>query len=213
MTESTEKTKGNKKPTSHREVILEPKDLTPAYSVTSLTEETVSNETPILKVFKIHDKATIPTKASDKASCFDVYVGFEARYNYEHLGEDSLKIVSYTKDKSLIVYPKSRALIPTGIRLDIPEGYEVFLYSRSGLSFVDGLILTNSVGIIDEDYRGELFISVTNTSSRRVVINNGTRIAQLQLRKRQDFIVEEVKEYDVNKTKRATGGFGSTGEN
>lgn len=208
MTESTEKTKGNKKPTSHKEVILEPKDLTPAYSVTSLTEE--SNT---LKVFKIHNKATIPTKASDKASCFDVHAGFESKQEYKQFGEDSLEIVSYTKENSLTIYPKARVLIPTGIRLDIPEGYEVFLYSRSGLSFVDGLILTNSVGIIDEDYRGELFISVTNTSSRSVVISNGTRIAQLQLRKRQDFIVEEVKEYDVNKTKRATGGFGSTGEN
>ena len=95
-----------------------------------------------------------------------------------------------------------RVLIPTGLILDIPEGYSVRLHSRSGLAWKDGVYLTNCEGIIDYDYVEPVFVMMTNISQSPKTINNGDRICQAEL--------VEIPEPPTRKTER-DGGFGSTG--
>jgi len=108
--------------------------------------------------------------------------------------------------------PGERALIPTGLFADIPEGFYLAIHSRSGLSFKQGLILTNGVAVIDADYVEEIFVSLTNNTGTRVVIEDGDRIAQFVLMP----VVKPLTGWKVldkkpnQKTSRA-GGFGSTG--
>lgn len=105
--------------------------------------------------------------------------------------------------------PGARALISTGLRLEIPEGYEVQVRPRSGLALKHGLTLPNSPGTIDSDYRGPLGVIVQNGGQERFVIEHGMRIAQLVVAPvtRGDFCLAD----DLNETARGTGGFGSTG--
>lgn len=102
-----------------------------------------------------------------------------------------------------------RQLIPTGIKLEIPKGYEVQVRPRSGLAIKHGLTLLNSPGTIDSDYRGEIKVILVNLSSEPFVVNNGERIAQLVLQKVYQMDLKEVDE--LNETSRSSGGFGSTG--
>lgn len=102
-----------------------------------------------------------------------------------------------------------RALIPTGIALQIPAGYGGFVFPRSGLSMRGGITLCNAVGVIDSDYIGELKIAVHNISKEDYTIQNGDRIAQLVF---LPIAVGEWKECDsLEETDRGEGGFGSTG--
>lgn len=101
-------------------------------------------------------------------------------------------------------------LIPTGIYLEIPEGYCVKIFSRSGLADKKGLHLSNGVGIIDSDYRGQIFVSLYNGSQVTQYVETGDRIAQMKIEK------VELIEWDVvdklTETDRGIGGFGSTGD-
>jgi dUTP pyrophosphatase len=105
--------------------------------------------------------------------------------------------------------PLQRALIPTGIFMEIPNGYEVQVRPRSGLAFKNGITCLNSPGTIDSDYRGELKVLLINLSNETQVINNGDRIAQLIVAKVEKAILEVVD--NLNETIRAAGGFGHTG--
>jgi dUTP pyrophosphatase len=101
-------------------------------------------------------------------------------------------------------------LIPTGISLQIPEGYCAKIFARSGLADKKGLAPSNCVGIVDSDYRGQVFVSLYNSSQVTQYIEAGDRIAQLVLEKVERIqwdVVEELKD-----TGRGIGGFGSTGE-
>lgn len=102
-----------------------------------------------------------------------------------------------------------RALIPTGIALEIPKGYGGFVFPRSGLSYRSGITMCNSVGVIDCDYTGELKIAVHNISDQEYTIEPGDRIAQLVFL--PVGIAELVECEDLNHTERGSGGFGSTG--
>lgn len=103
-----------------------------------------------------------------------------------------------------------RELISTGIKLEIPKGYEVQVRPRSGLALKHGITILNSPGTIDSDYRGEIKIIVVNLSKERYTIENGERIAQLVIQKVYQMKLEEVKE--LSETQRASGGFGHTGK-
>jgi dUTP pyrophosphatase len=105
--------------------------------------------------------------------------------------------------------PLQRMLIPTGIFIEIPEGYEVQVRPRSGLAFKNGLTCLNSPGTIDSDYRGELKVLLINLSNEMQTINNADRIAQLVVAKVEIATLELVTE--LNDTVRAAGGFGHTG--
>ena len=105
--------------------------------------------------------------------------------------------------------PGARALVPTGLRLAVPEGYEAQIRPRSGLALRHGLMLPNSPGTIDSDYRGELQIVVMNAGSEPIRIERGMKIAQLLLMPVPRVAWRECAELD--ETERGEGGFGSTG--
>ncbi len=103
-----------------------------------------------------------------------------------------------------------RVLIPTGIAIALPDGYEAQIRPRSGLAIKHGITVTNAPGTIDADYRGEIFVSLINLSNETFTITRGTRIAQMIIASYQKVgwnIVESLDE-----TKRGDGGFGSTGK-
>ncbi len=102
-----------------------------------------------------------------------------------------------------------RTLIPSGIFMEIPEGYEVQIRPRSGLAFKNGITCLNTPGTIDSDYRGELKILLINLSNEPQTINNNDRIAQLIVAKTER--AELVPVQELNETERAAGGFGHTG--
>lgn len=105
--------------------------------------------------------------------------------------------------------PLQRLLIPTGIFMEIPSGYEVQIRPRSGLAFKNGITCLNTPGTIDSDYRGELKVLLINLSNEKQTINNADRIAQLIVAKVETATLELVNE--LNETVRAAGGFGHTG--
>ena len=113
-------------------------------------------------------------------------------------------------DIPLTLQPLERTLIPTGLFIEIPNGYEAQIRPRSGLAIKQGITCLNSPGTIDADYRGEIKIILINLSSEEQVINPGDRIAQMIVQKVERAVFEEVQ--ILNETKRADGGFGHTGK-
>ena len=105
--------------------------------------------------------------------------------------------------------PGARALIPTGLAVALPPGYELQIRPRSGLALRHGIILPNSPGTIDEDYRGEIQVIVMNAGDAAFTVTRGTRIAQAILAPVTRAIWHEVSSLDT--TSRGEGGFGSTG--
>ncbi len=106
--------------------------------------------------------------------------------------------------------PMERKIIPTGLALELPSaGYVALVFARSGLATKKGIALSNSVGVIDSDYRGEVGVGVINLSDAEYVIENGERIAQLAVVPVCHMAVEEA--HTLGETERGAGGFGSTG--
>ncbi len=112
--------------------------------------------------------------------------------------------------EKLVIKPGERFLVPTGLAMEIPHGFEVQVRPRSGLSFKTGLMVLNSPGTIDSDYRGEVKVILGNLGTKEEVISHGDRIAQLVLAPviQANYVVAES---DLSSTERGTGGFGSTG--
>ena len=129
-------------------------------------------------------------------------------YQSEHAaGLDLLAAVSSTGP--VTIAPGARALVPTGLAMALPEGYEAQVRPRSGLAARDGLTILNSPGTIDADYRGEIQVLLVNLGSESVVVSRGMRIAQLVIAPVvRAHIVEAA---SLDKTTRGSGGFGSTG--
>jgi dUTP pyrophosphatase len=113
-------------------------------------------------------------------------------------------------DIPVTLHPLERTLIPTGLFVEIPNGYEIQIRPRSGLAIKQGITCLNSPGTIDSDYRGEIKIILINLSSEEQVINQGDRIAQMIIQKTER--AELVQVEFLNETERATGGFGHTGK-
>lgn len=111
----------------------------------------------------------------------------------------------------VILSSLERQLIPTGIYMEIPMGFEVQVRPRSGLAFKNGITCLNTPGTIDSDYRGELKVLLINLSNEPQTINNGDRIAQLIVAKVEQ--AELILVQQLNDTVRADGGFGHTGVN
>ena len=105
--------------------------------------------------------------------------------------------------------PGQRSLIPTGLKIALPTGYEAQVRPRSGLAYKHGITVLNSPGTIDADYRGELGVILINHGSESFTIENGERIAQLIVAKFVQIDWDEV--LDLSSTSRGEGGFGSTG--
>ena len=111
--------------------------------------------------------------------------------------------------ESLTLAPLERAMVPTGISLEIPEGFEAKVRPRSGLAIKQGLTCLNSPGTIDADYRGELKVILINLSAQPQVIEHGDRIAQMIFQKVE--LVELELTTTISETERNAGGFGHTG--
>ncbi len=113
--------------------------------------------------------------------------------------------------EQVLLQPLQRAMIPTGIFIEIPAGYEVQVRPRSGLASKHGITCLNSPGTVDSDYRGELKVILINLSSEIQTIHNGERIAQLVVSKVERASLSEVEQLET--TLRGEGGFGHTGKN
>ena len=112
-------------------------------------------------------------------------------------------------DEPIVLKSMERCLVPTGLYIEIPKGYEGQVRSRSGLAINNGVMVLNAPGTIDSDYRGEIKIILMNLSKDDFEIKNGDRIAQLVI---SSYVVPEWKLVDtLDDTQRNTGGFGSTG--
>lgn len=114
-------------------------------------------------------------------------------------------------ENTLRLWPGQTKVIPTGIRLEIPKGYFGLVTSRSS-TYKRGLVLANSVGIIDSDYRGEVMIPVTNNGTLYEDVNDGDRLAQLLILPVANVQLDHVNVEDLSITGRGDGGFGSTGK-
>ena len=112
-------------------------------------------------------------------------------------------------DESITLKPLERAVVKTGLHIELPEGYEAQIRARSGLAAKKGIGLVNAPGTIDADYRGEIGVILVNLSQTEFVVENGERIAQMVIAKHERIQWEEVEELGV--TERGSGGFGSTG--
>ncbi len=128
---------------------------------------------------------------------------------YQTAGASGMDLLS-SNEEDIVLAPLARALVPTSLYIEIPEGYEGQIRARSGLSIKHGITLINAVGTIDSDYRGELRIPVVNISNEEYTIKKGERVAQLVIARYERAELIEVEELELSE--RGSGGFGSTGK-
>ena len=129
--------------------------------------------------------------------------------SYETLASAGMDLRAHI-DSAIELKPLQRSLIPTGLFIELPVGYEAQIRPRSGLAFKNGVTVLNSPGTIDADYRGEIKIILVNLSDQPFTINDGDRIAQMIISKHERAEWETANE--LLNTERGTGGFGSTGK-
>ena len=141
-----------------------------------------------VKVNKTHSRIVLPRYESDGASGLDLKAFIE---------------------NNITIPPLGREKVPTGLRIELPQGFEAQIRPRSGLAFKKGLTVLNSPGTIDSDYRGEIEVILVNLSPENIIIKDGDRIAQLVVSAVCRVSLEETD--DLSVTGRGSGGFGSTG--
>ena len=144
----------------------------------------------LLKIKKLSDNAVVPKAATGGSAGMDLYACL---------------------DSDVTLKPGERALIPTGIAIALESNlYVAYIYARSGLAIKSGITLSNCVGVVDSDYRGEVKVGLINLSDSEYTVTNGDRIAQMVI---APVIIPEIQEVEeLDKTERADGGFGSTGK-
>ena len=142
-----------------------------------------------IKIKKLRENATIPTRGSASAAGYDLYACLDA---------------------PVTVAPHATAMIGTGLSIAVPEGYFGAVFARSGLASKKGLRPANCVGVCDSDYRGEYIVALHNDGETERVIESGERIAQLVVIPYLAVEFDLVDELD--ETERGAGGFGSTGK-
>ncbi|HCA04450.1 MAG TPA: dUTP diphosphatase [Ruminococcaceae bacterium] len=144
----------------------------------------------VLKIKKLKENARIPKTATNGSAGMDLYACI---------------------DEAVTISPGRLKIIPTGIAIELPDnGCAAFLYARSGLGVKHGVCLSNGVGVIDSDYRGEICVGLCNVSDREYVIEPFERVAQMVIAPVFVPAVEEVSQ--LSDTARGAGGFGSTGK-
>ena len=143
-----------------------------------------------VKVKKLRENAVIPKRATEFSAGADLYACI---------------------DEPVTINPAELAKIPTGIAIELPQSnLAAFLFARSGLGVKHGITLSNSVGVVDSDYRGEICVGLCNVSDKPYTIQPNERIAQMVIMPvaLADFIQAD----ELNETKRGEGGFGSSGK-
>lgn len=142
-----------------------------------------------IKIKLLTETAKIPTAGSDGAAGRDLYADIK---------------------RATRIRPGGVKLIPTGVAMEIPHGYFGAIYPRSGLAIKNGLRLSNCTAVIDEDYRGEIIVALTNDSDEPQKITRGMRVAQIVIQKYE--FPEFMETDELEDTYRGSGGFGSTGK-
>ena len=130
---------------------------------------------------------------------------------YETVNSAGMDLRAYLPEGAIVIKPLQRVLVPTGLFMEIPEGYEGQVRPRSGLAIKSGITVLNTPGTIDADYRGEVKIILINLSDSDFVINSGDRVAQIVFAKCEQMEVMNVE--TLSDTERGAGGFGHTGKN
>ena len=143
----------------------------------------------VLKIQKLANNKVLPEYKTNGAAGMDLCAAIE---------------------EPVTLKPLERALIPTGLKIELEHGYEAQIRPRSGMSIKHGITLINCVGTIDEDYRGEVCVAVVNLSNETYTIEPQERIAQMVIAKYEQAQIEVVAE--LSDTARGEGGFGSTGK-
>lgn len=157
-----------------------------------------------------HSNNPLPQYATEGSAAMDLRVSFSDVF--EDMKTYGTVIFSERDGKKVLtIYPGSRALLPTGLHFEIPVGYQISARPRSGLAFKSGIDLTNSVGLIDSDYRGEVMVGIINRGNEPVDITDGDRVCQILLEKVNK--IEWELTDTLSETDRGVGGFGSTGKN
>lgn len=142
-----------------------------------------------VKIKKLRETATIPTRGSEQAAGYDLYADIA---------------------EPVVLKPHTTAKIGTGLAFDIPDGYFGAIFARSGLATKQNLRPSNCVGVCDSDYRGEYIVAIHNDSNEERTIQPKDRIAQLVV---MPYLpVEFVEVEELSETERGAGGFGSTGK-
>lgn len=128
---------------------------------------------------------------------------------YETAHAAGMDMRAFTAEE-IVIKPMQRILVPTGLHIELPVGYEAQIRPRSGLAYKHGISIVNSPGTIDADYRGEIKVLLINLSDTDFVVNNGDRIAQMVIAKHETVSWESVEE--LSDTARGEGGYGHTGK-
>jgi dUTP pyrophosphatase len=167
----------------------------------------------------LHSEAFVPAYATLGSACFDIRVCLPSGHrtvdvwtaaNVHSRAMAFPDPLTGSPDAVLRLEPGDRALLPTQLILDIPEGYSVRMHMRSGLAIKGGLMLSNCEGIIDSDYTQQLMVPVTNTTRSAIRINHGDRICQGEIV--ENIHAEFVPVGEIPTKGDRTGGFGSTGK-
>lgn len=137
---------------------------------------------------KLHDDVKLPWKATETAACYDTFC-----------------------PEDVVLQPKSVTHIPLNFAVQCPEGFKLCVYNRSGLG-KKGLIVSNGVGIVDQDYRGNVGVLFYNSNDEPYEFKKGDRICQIALEKVYPFNFKVVDYSELTKTERDTGGFGHSGK-
>lgn len=127
---------------------------------------------------------------------------------YETSGSAGLDLRAWV-DSPITLEPLERCLVPTGLSLELPMGYEAQVRPRSGLAYKKGITVLNAPGTVDSDYRGDIGVILVNLSNETFIINSGDRIAQMVIAKHEQAEWQEALE--LVETERGEGGFGHTG--
>ena len=129
---------------------------------------------------------------------------------YETVNAAGMDLRAYLPEGPVTLAPMQRFLVPTGLYMEIPVGYEGQVRPRSGLALKSGITVLNTPGTIDADYRGQVCVILINLSDKPFVINSGDRVAQLVIARCEQ--VEPVRVEVLSETERGAGGFGHTGQ-
>lgn len=131
---------------------------------------------------------------------------------YETSNSAGMDLRAYLPDGAIVLKPLQRTLVPTGLFMEIPSGYEGQVRPRSGLAIKNGISVLNTPGTIDSDYRGEVKVILVNLSDTDFIINSGDRVAQIVFAKCEQMEITHILNAEsLSNTERGEGGFGHTG--